>query len=116
MRGLLEQEPDPDQQLKYLDFIDNDAHLSEEERMIYQQEYAPEAAVITGFAERFQLQGEACGKAMGEPRLLRQLLAQHIGAPSANIEQRLASADGDTLATWVDRALDATTCKGIFRD
>ncbi|MEA3643228.1 MAG: hypothetical protein VBE63_25305 [Lamprobacter sp.] len=105
-----------ERQLKYLDFVDIYAHLSEEERMIYQQEHAPEAAAISGFAERFLRQGEAIGEARGEARLLRQLLTKRFGEPSEPIEQRIASADADTLALWFDRALEARALDDIFRD
>ncbi|MEA1048208.1 hypothetical protein U5801_00020 [Lamprobacter modestohalophilus] len=88
--------------------VDIYAHLSEEERMIYQQEHAPEAAVISGFAERFLRQGEA--------RLLRQLLTKRFGKPSELIERRLETADAETLALWFDRALEARALEDIFCD
>lgn len=112
VRGLLELEPDPERQLKYLDFVDIYAHLSEEKRMIYQQEHAPEAAAISGFAERFLRQGEA----RGEDRLLRHLLAKRFGEPSESIQQRIENADTDTLTTWFDRALEARKLEDIFCD
>ncbi|MBK1617437.1 hypothetical protein CKO42_02985 [Lamprobacter modestohalophilus] len=116
VRGLLELEPDPERQLKYLDFVDIYAHLSEEERMIYQQEHAPEAAAISGFAERFLRQGEAIGEARGEARLLRQLLTKRFGEPSESIHQRLETADAETLALWFNRALEAQALEDIFCD
>ncbi len=44
--GLLELEPDPERRLKYRDFIDIYAHLTETERVVYQQRYAPEAEAM----------------------------------------------------------------------
>ncbi|MBK5940338.1 hypothetical protein [Halochromatium roseum] len=76
--------------------------------MIYQQEHAPEAAAISGFAERFLRQGEA--------RLLRQLLTKRFGKPSELIERRLETADAETLAIWFDRALEAQALEDIFCD
>ncbi|MCF8176747.1 MAG: hypothetical protein K9K30_16040 [Burkholderiaceae bacterium] len=102
VRGLLE--------------VDIYAHLSEEERMIYQQEHAPEATAISGFAERFLRQGEAIGEARGEARLLRQLLTKRFGEPSESIHQRLETADAETLALWFDRALEAPALEDIFCD
>ncbi|MBK5940345.1 hypothetical protein [Halochromatium roseum] len=104
--------------------VDIYAHLSEEERMIYQQEHAPEAAAISGFAERFLRQGEAIGEARGETRgeargearLLRQLLTKRFGKPSELIERRLETADAETLAIWFDRALEARALEDIFYD
>ena len=116
VRGLLELEPDPERQLKYLDFVDIYAHLSEEERMIYQQQYAPEAAAISGFAERFLNQGEALGEARGEARFLRHLLAKRFGELPEAILQRIETADAETLAVWFDRALDAGSLEHIFGD
>ena len=112
MRGLLELEPDPERQLKYLDFVDIYAHLSEEERMIYQQEHAQDAAALSGFAERFLRQGEA----RGEARLLRHLLTKRFGEPSESIQQRIATADAETLAFWFERALEAQALEDIFCD
>jgi hypothetical protein len=108
VRGLLELEPDPERQLKYLDFVDIYAHLSEDERMIYQEHYAPEAAAINGFAERFIQRGEA--------RFLRQLLKKRFGEPPEAIDRRIETADAETLAIWFDRALDADTLEDIFPD
>jgi hypothetical protein len=53
MRGLADLEPDPERQLKYLDFIDIYAALDENERIVYRQRYPEEVAEMTRFAERF---------------------------------------------------------------
>jgi len=112
VRRLLELEPDLERQLKYLDFVNIYAHLSEDERMIYQEHYAPEAAAISGFAERFIRQGAA----YGESRFLRQLLKKRFGKPPEAIDRRIETADAETLAIWFDRALDADTLEDIFPD
>ena len=39
VRGLADLEPDPERQLKYLDFIDIHAALDENERIVYCQRY-----------------------------------------------------------------------------
>jgi len=39
VRGLADLEPDPERQLKYLDFIDIHAALDENERIVYRQRY-----------------------------------------------------------------------------
>ena len=70
--GLLTLEPDPDRQIKYLDFIDIYAQLNEDERMHYQQHYAQDAAVISGFAQRFIAESIEQGVQQGEARLLDQ--------------------------------------------
>ena len=90
--GLLTLEPDPERQIKYLDFIDIYAQLNEDERMHYQQHYAQDAAVINGFAQRFIAecieqsieqgieQGREQGVQQGEARLLLRQLTARFGA------------------------------------
>jgi len=54
-------EPDPERQRKYLDFIDIDAALDENERIVYRQRSPEEVAEMTRFAERFmQLEAIRC--------------------------------------------------------
>jgi len=76
--------------------------------MIYQQNHAPEAAAISGFAERFLRQGEA--------RFLRQLLKKRFGALPEAIDRRIDTADAETLAIWFDRALEADRLEDIVPD
>jgi hypothetical protein len=51
VRGLRHREPDPEKQLKHLDFIDICTGLDDSERERYQREYADEANTMSIFAE-----------------------------------------------------------------
>lgn len=57
VRGLVTLEPDPERQLKYLDFVDIYARLDENELMEYRRRFPREEAVMSSFAERFTRQG-----------------------------------------------------------
>lgn len=65
IKGLLSLEPDPDKQLKYIDFIDIYAALDDNERELYEHQYPEERAAMSRFAERFREEGKAEGKLEG---------------------------------------------------
>ena len=68
IRGLVTLEPSPEKRLKYLDFIDIDAHLDDNERQRYAQLYPQEASTMTGFAQRFIEEGRKEGEEEGLKR------------------------------------------------
>ena len=47
VRGRLKLEPSPERRIEYLDFIDIYADLDDNDRVIYQQRYPAEAAIIS---------------------------------------------------------------------
>jgi len=57
VRGLTALEQDPEQQLKYLDFIDIYAALDDNERAEYQRDCPDEAQTMSQFAEHFHEKG-----------------------------------------------------------
>ncbi len=130
IRGLLELEPDPDRQLKYLDFIDIYAGLNEDERAAYQRQYPQEAAIMETFASRFEKrgiqkgfekglqqglqQGIQHGKRQGEAEVLLRLLERKFGSLPQTLRQRIETADADTLLSWAERVLTATTIQEVF--
>jgi hypothetical protein len=114
VRGLLELEPDPERRLKYLDFIDIYAHLDEQERIIYQQRYAPEAEAMSGFAERFMQIGEDKGRQEGEAMLLLHLLTLKFGPPSEDVRARVQAASPETLLHWSARVLTANSLEEVL--
>ncbi|MBK5964139.1 hypothetical protein CCR95_08585 [Thiocystis minor] len=140
VRGLLELEPDPERQIKYLDFIDIYTHLTENERVIYQQRYAPEADAMSGFAERFMQIGEKKGHQEGlqeglreglqeglqeghqeglqegEAKILLHLLTLKFGPPSEAVRARVQAADPDTLLAWSARVLTASGPDEVFAE
>lgn len=114
VRGLLTLEPDPERRLKYIDFIDIYAELDEEERLIYQRNYAEEAETMSAFAERFIQQGVQQGVQQGEARILLRQIAQRFGAIPDNTRQVIETADAETLLQWSDRILTARTLDEVI--
>ncbi len=139
-RGLMALEPSLEKQLKYLDFIDIYADLSDHERQrytqLYPQEvaadlsdherqrytqlYPQEVAAMTGFAQRFReegiQQGMQQGMQRGEARVLTALLQLRFGELPAHISQRIDTADADTLLRWSERVLNALTIEDVLSE
>jgi hypothetical protein len=109
VRGLLELEPSPERRLKYLDFIDIYANLTDNERILYQQRYPTEADAMSGFADRFIEQGMQQGMQQGEARVLLRLLTSRFGELPADMVRKIETADADTLLNWSERVLTAKT-------
>jgi len=126
IRGLLELEPDPEKQLKYVDFIDIYAHLTDDELAEYQRQYPQEAHAMTTFASRFEQQGIKKGfqqgiqqglqqgKQAGEAEVLLRLLQRKFGPLSESQRRQVAEADPDTLLAWAERVLTATTLEDVL--
>jgi hypothetical protein len=112
VRGLLTLESDPERQIKYLDFIDIYAQLSEEERMTYQTQYGQDEAVISNFAQRFLQQG----RAEGESALLERLLLKRFGPLEPGIRGRLHAATTEQLERWGEQFVEAQSLDEVFRD
>ena len=65
VRGLMTLEQDPERQLKYLDFIDIYAGLTENEQAAYRERYPEEEAQMKSFSERFWEKGRQEGRQEG---------------------------------------------------
>jgi len=124
VRGFLELEPDPEKQLKYLDFVDIYTGLDENERETYRQRYPEEGQRMEGFAERFtrkgleqgREQGMQQGMQQGEAAVLMRLLERRFGPEAAEAwRERVETADAETLLVWSDRILTASTPEELFR-
>ncbi|MBN2701525.1 MAG: DUF4351 domain-containing protein [Methylothermaceae bacterium] len=119
VRGLTLLEPDPEKQIKYLEFIDIYTGLDDNERARYVQEYPKEAEIMSTFAERFIeqgiQQGMQKGMQQGEARILIRLLQRKFGDLPENIRQRIEAADVDTLLAWSDRVLTARNLEEVVR-
>jgi hypothetical protein len=127
IRGLADLEPDPERQLKYLDFIDIYAALDENERIVYRQRYPEEVAEMTRFAERFMEkgreegleqgleQGVKKGIRQGETQMLLRQLTLRFGDLPQSTREHLESADADTLLRWSERILTASTLDEVFQ-
>ncbi len=119
VRGLADLEPDPERQLKYLDFIDIYSALDENERNVYRQRYPEEVAEMTRFAERFMEKGREEGVQkgirQGEAQMLLRQLTLRFGVLPQSALEHVESADADTLLRWSERVLSAATLDEVFR-
>lgn len=121
-RGLMELEPDPDRQLKYVEFIDIYTALDDNERALFEQRYRQEDSSVAGFAERFTNigiekgleQGLETGRACEARTILSRLLVRRFGPLPAAIESRIQRADIEQLETWADQVLDARSLDELF--
>jgi hypothetical protein len=115
VRGLRTLEPDPERQIKYLDFVDIYANLDENERQRYQQQYAEEIETMSAFADRFIEQGMQQGMQQGEARTLLRQLDQKFGPEVVQAHrERIETAELEQLDAWLDRILTAETPETIF--
>ncbi len=111
VRGLLELEPDPERQLKYIDFIDIYSALDDNERRIYRERYPEEDQGMTRLTERLLDQGMQ----QGELAVLSRLLTRRFGPLTPEVERRLQRAGIEELERWAENILDAETLEDVFR-
>jgi len=130
VRGLYELEPQPEKQLKYLDFIDIYAGLDDNELQMYRDQYPEEAEKVSNFAERFRAegleqglqqgvqqglqQGMQQGMQQGEALALERQLTLKFGELPEAVRQRIAEADADTLIVWLERVLTASSLDEVL--
>lgn len=120
--GLLSLEPDPEKQLKYLDFIDIYTSLDDNQMHEYQARYPQENTKMIGLTERLlnegmqkgRLEGKQEGLQEGELNLLIRQLNRRFGPLDAATLLRLQQADSDDLEHWADNILDAKTLDEVF--
>ncbi len=120
LRGLASLEPDPEKQLKYLDFIDIYADLDDADRARYRREYPDEADIMGTFSERFIQQGleqgERLGVRKGEAKVLLAQLLLKFGEVPEPVRAEIDTADADTLLRWSTRILTATCIEEVVGD
>ncbi|WP_295435273.1 hypothetical protein [uncultured Thiodictyon sp.] len=118
VRGLLALEPDPEKQLKYVQFVDIYAALSDAEREQYQRDYPEENKAMVSFQTRFEQIGEQRGKEiglqLGEATMLLRLLERKFGAVSDEQRRCILAADAETLLGWLDRTLTAADINEVL--
>lgn len=118
MAGLAQLEPDTERKLKYTDFIDYYADLTEEEIGLYRDHYLPQKGDVMGLAailrQEGKQEGRQEGKQEGEAAFLLMLLELKFGSLDEQIRQRVSQADADTLLVWGARILMASTLEDVF--
>jgi flagellar biosynthesis/type III secretory pathway protein FliH len=135
-------EPDPERQLKYVDFVDIYANLSDAERDQYQRDYPEETKAMVSFQSRFEQRGIERGIERGIQQGLEQglergiqqgleqglergiqrgeaavLLAQieaKFGPLSDAVRERIEHADAETLLAWSTRILTEDSVEGVL--
>jgi hypothetical protein len=116
--GLFTLEPDPEKQLKYLDFIDIYAALDDNQMHEYQARYPQENTKMAGLTERLlsegMQKGRREGRQEGEANILTRQLTRRFGPLDAAILQRLQHADPGDLELWADNIFDAKTLDEVF--
>ncbi len=128
VRGLVSLEPDPEKQLKYLDFIDIYSAMDDNERAQYKAEYPQEDQTMASLTERLRAegmekgieqgmaQGMAQGVAQGERAVLSRLLQRRFGQLDAQTVNRLEAANQQQLELWAERILDADSLADVFQE
>ncbi|MCP4113021.1 MAG: hypothetical protein GY749_47085 [Desulfobacteraceae bacterium] len=115
--GLVGLEKDFNKRIKYTEFIDYYAKLSEEELIRYNEEYLPESSQkeeIMGFRQMFVEKARKEGRKEGEILTLRRLLSRRFGRIPDWTEECLKKAEQKDLEIWTDRILDAGKLEDVF--
>ena len=118
VRGLFALEPDRGRREKYLDFIDNYAGLTDNERRRYEEQYPQESKTMAGIVQQAREEGMQRGVSRGieqEARtLVRRLLGRRFGALPPGTLERVDRASTGELETWAENVLDAGTLDEVF--
>ena len=106
MRGLLELEPDRDRRLKYLEFIDMYAELTDNERQEFERKYPEESKAMAGGFQRARdegmqqgiergiEQGIERGRVEGERAVVERQLLRRFGASEVSVGALGSGVDG----------------------
>ena len=133
-KGLVELEPHPEKQIKYPEFIDYYAELTDDEIEQYRETYLNQEEILMGLIqttreqslqqgmqqgiqkgmEQGMQQGLQQGKRQGEAALLLRLLEKRFGAIPESVRQQVQQADTETLLQWSERLLSSHSLDDIF--
>ncbi|MFC4260087.1 hypothetical protein ACFOZ5_13770 [Marinobacter lacisalsi] len=117
-RGLSTLEPDPEKQLKYLDFIDIYTALDDNEMELYQQQYPQESNTMASLSDRLRAEGveEGMQKGMheGVEGTLRKQIQLKFGPIPAWADERLKAATDEQLDRWVINILAAESLEALL--
>ena len=121
-RGLRELEANPDLRLKYLDFIDTYAELTDNERQEFVQRHAEENEAMVGIVQRARdegreqgrVEGMERGRVEGERTVVERQLQRRFGKLPQSASERLARASTADLEAWADKVLGANSLEDVF--
>lgn len=116
VRGLTTLEPDPEKQLKYIDFIDIYSALDDNDMKQYKARYPQENQAMATLSERLRAEGMAEGMEQGERAFLARQIVRRFGPLTAETRARLEKADQQQLEIWADRILDAESLEQVLQD
>ena len=117
MEGLIDLEPRHNYRVKYIDYIDAYANLSEDEFELYETEFAPRTRKkedVMGLLQHSHDKGMQQGVHKGEAITLRRLVTKKFGSVPKSVEERIEKANSDTLLEWSENVLSAETVEDVF--
>ena len=125
-RGLRDLEADPDLRMKYLDFIDTYAKLTDNERQEFERRHAEENEAMVGMVQRARDEGREQGRVEGIERgiergrveggraVVGRLLQRRFGKLPQSASERLARASTADLEAWAVKVLAANSLEDVF--
>lgn len=114
VRGLVDLEPDPEWQLKYVDFVDIYVNLSDAECEQYQRDSPEEAKLMASFQTRFEKHGCERSIQRGEAAVLLAQIATKFGPVPKQVRQYIEQGDAKTLLGWSTRILTEDRIEGVL--
>ncbi len=118
IRGLLTLEPDPERQLKYIDFIDIYTALDDSEMREYTEKHPQESSAMATLSERLRQEGHQQGvhqgMQQGEVAIIKRLLIRRFGPLDEAALSRLETASSEDLEAWAENLLDARSLEEVF--
>nr|WP_281494873.1 hypothetical protein [Marinobacter sp. S6332] len=126
VQGLSTLEPDPEKQLKYLDFIDIYTALDDNEMELYQQKYPQESSTMANLSDRLRAEGMEKGLEQGLEQgmekgmhegiegMLRKQIQLKFGPIPAWADERISSATNEQLEIWVTAILSEETLESLL--
>jgi len=127
--GLFGLEQDHNKRLKYADFIDAYAELTEDEVARYRARYINETGDNTmGLAailreegrqegkQEGKQEGRQEGRREGESALLQRQMTLRFGPLADGLRERIQTADAETLLQWGERILTAATPEEVVKE
>lgn len=103
-------EPDPEKQLKYIDFIDIYSALDDNEMEQYKGQYPQESNTMATLSERLRAEGMQ----QGEAAALKKLISLKFGELPRWAEAQIQSAGVPELEVWLEAILTSDTLESLL--